>query len=77
MTNDYIANQNAIGNLTSDEKIEFINVLIDSDAIVSWKDLYEEIAGCGLTDADATSIIKMIILSDSAQSVLKSKFKNI
>ena len=77
MTNDYIAKQKKIGNLTSDEKIEFINELIASDYITSWKDLYEEIASCGLNDADAMSIIKIIIYSDSAQSVFKSKFKSI
>ena len=77
MTNDYIAKQKKIKSLTSDEKIEFINELIAADYIKSWKDLYQEIAFCGLTDADAISIINMIILSDSAQSVFKSKFKSI
>tara|TARA_R100000654_G_scaffold64961_1_gene92710 strand:+ start:782 stop:1027 length:246 start_codon:yes stop_codon:yes gene_type:complete len=64
-----------IKSLTLDEKNEFINELIDADYIESWKDLYEEISSCGLTDSDAISIIKMIILSDSAQSMFKSKFK--
>jgi hypothetical protein len=64
-----------IKSLTLDEKNEFINELIDADYIESWKDLYEEISSCGLTDSDAISIIQMIILSDSAQSMFKSKFK--
>jgi len=55
--------------------INYINELIDSEQIRSWKDLYEEIATSGISDYDVAKVIRIIVMNDTAQSVLKSKFK--
>ena len=61
--------------LNEQEYIDYIYSLLDCRAIVSWKDLYEEIASCGLNSEDIKSIINCIAGNSQLQSMFKSKFK--
>ena len=65
----------AVEKLNEQEYRDYIYSLLDCRAIVSWKDLYEEIASTGLHSEDKNRIINCIAGNNQLQSMFKSKFK--